>query len=138
MREDKKKVVLTFWTFDRLHLGHQYYLSQAREYGDYVVTIVARDSTVLKVKGRLPFSTEDQRLENLKKTARSDEVVLGREDWFDWCLDYYQPDVICMGYDQGDVSGRLKAEDWTRKGLKIVRIAPYMPDKWKSSLLKQK
>lgn len=75
----KKKVVLTFGTFDRLHLGHQYYLSQAREYGDVVVTIVARDSTVLRVKGRLPRYDEQTRLHNLQAMNRSDEVVLGRE-----------------------------------------------------------
>lgn len=146
-KENKKKIVLTFGTFDILHLGHQYYLSQAKKYGDHLVTIIARDSTVLKVKWRLPSHNEQTRLQNLTQTKRSDEVVLGHESGFDRCLDYYKPDVICMGYDQGDVSWKLQVESekWNKSiiynlksKISLVRIAPYKPEKRKSSILAKK
>jgi FAD synthetase len=128
----KKKIILTFGTFDRLHPGHQYYLSQARWYGDYLITIVARDSTVSKVKGRLPYYDEQARLSALQDTWRSDEVILGHESGFDRCLWYYKPDVICLWYDQGDITGTL---DMIGSTVKVIRILPYQPDIWKSSLL---
>jgi len=131
-QKTKKKIILTFGTFDRLHPWHEYYLREARTYGDYLVTIVARDSTVWRVKSKQPFYDEVTRLQHLQTTGRSDEVVLGHERWFDRCLDYYKPDVICLWYDQGDVSWKLKAESWKYQ---IVRIPSYMPEKWKSSLL---
>jgi FAD synthetase len=46
----KKKVVMTFGTFDMFHPGHRYYLSEARKEGDVLVVIVARDITVEKLK----------------------------------------------------------------------------------------
>jgi FAD synthetase len=45
-----KKTVMTFGTFDRLHPGHEYYLSEARKYGDCLITVVARDKTVVDIK----------------------------------------------------------------------------------------
>jgi FAD synthetase len=130
----EKRIVLTFGTFDRLHPWHEYYLNEAKKYWNYLVTIVARDSTVLRVKGRNSVYDEQIRLSNLQSTWWSDEVVLGHESWFDRCLDYYKPDVICLGYDQGDITGKLwiMNDEWW---IEIFRIPSYMPEKWKSSLL---
>ena len=44
------KIVMTFGTFDHLHPGHIYYLSEARKYGDYLITVVARDKTTGTLK----------------------------------------------------------------------------------------
>gem|GEM_PF-2920555 len=46
--------VLTFGTFDHLHPGHESYLIQAKAYGDELITIVALDETVKRIKGKLP------------------------------------------------------------------------------------
>jgi FAD synthetase len=46
----KKRVVMTFGTFDLLHPGHLHYLSEAKKLGDYLITIVARDATVERLK----------------------------------------------------------------------------------------
>ena len=75
-QNNKKKIVLTFGTFDRLHPGHEHYLREAKKYGDHLVTIVARDSTVFRVKGKNPIHDEQIRLANLQLTGWSDEVVL--------------------------------------------------------------
>ena len=42
--------VLTFGTFDHTHPGHISYLTQASHYGDHLITIIALDQTVQKVK----------------------------------------------------------------------------------------
>jgi len=46
----KKKVVMTFGTFDMFHPGHRYYLSEARKYGDILIVVVALDATVERLK----------------------------------------------------------------------------------------
>ena len=57
--------VITFGTFDLLHPGHEYYLRQARSYGDVLMTIVARDETVEKLKHKKPSHTQEQRVQAL-------------------------------------------------------------------------
>ena len=42
---------MAFGTFDLLHPGHEHFLKQAKRYGDLIV-VIARDNTVLKVKGK--------------------------------------------------------------------------------------
>lgn len=44
------KKVMTFGTFDVFHPGHLYYLREAKKLGNYLVTVVARDETVLNIK----------------------------------------------------------------------------------------
>jgi cytidyltransferase-like protein len=46
----KKKVVMTFGTFDVFHPGHRFYLTEARKLGNRLIVIVALDSTVEKIK----------------------------------------------------------------------------------------
>jgi len=44
--------VLAFGTFDILHPGHEFYLKEAKKHGDILDVVVARDSTVEKIKGK--------------------------------------------------------------------------------------
>lgn len=129
----KKRIVLTFGTFDGLHPGHEYYLSQAKTYGDHVVTIIATDTTIRQHKHREPYHLQEERLQQLRATGRSDEIVLWRESGFEWCLEEYKPDVICMGYDQWDISGKIKQYD-----IPMVRIDSYHPEWYKSSIVMKK
>ncbi|MEM2913737.1 MAG: adenylyltransferase/cytidyltransferase family protein, partial [Candidatus Bathyarchaeia archaeon] len=62
--ERKGKVVLAEGTFDLLHYGHVYYLTNAKKLGgekSKLIVIVARDKTVERLKGRKPIIPEDQR-----------------------------------------------------------------------------
>jgi FAD synthetase len=66
--------VLATGTFDLLHPGHVYFLTQARALGDELFVIVARDSNVThKPK---PIIPEEQRLEmvNALKVDRKSVV----------------------------------------------------------------
>ncbi|MDO8509721.1 MAG: adenylyltransferase/cytidyltransferase family protein [bacterium] len=130
------KKVIVFGTFDIVHPGHIHMLKEAKEYGDYLVVIVARNSTVCSVKGRAPLNNEDKRLENIKALGIADSVRLG-------CIgDKYQviaeekPDVVALGYDQSVFVDNL--EQILDNHVQIVRLAPYQPDIYKSSKLRAK
>ncbi|MCD4694128.1 adenylyltransferase/cytidyltransferase family protein, partial [bacterium] len=51
--------VMCFGTFDNLHLGHLFYLKEAKKFGDYLVVVIARDNNVKKIKGRCPREDEN-------------------------------------------------------------------------------
>ncbi|HEX8974309.1 MAG TPA: adenylyltransferase/cytidyltransferase family protein [Patescibacteria group bacterium] len=134
------KKVLVFGTFDIFHEGHRNFLKQARKHGEFLRVVVARDATVLKVKGRLPRSSEQQRADTIRKSRLADEVVLGNlNDKYAVVRDF-KPDVICLGYDQEFFTAELRRK-LNESGLertKIIRLEPFEPDKYKSSLLRRK
>ncbi|MEM2588044.1 MAG: adenylyltransferase/cytidyltransferase family protein, partial [Candidatus Bathyarchaeia archaeon] len=64
MEGKKGKVVLAEGTFDLLHYGHVYYLTNAKKAGgegSKLVVVVARDKTVERLKGWKPVIPEGQR-----------------------------------------------------------------------------
>lgn len=133
------KITMAAGTFDIFHLGHRYFLREAKKKGERLVVVVARDSNVLKSKGKMPLHSEQKRMEGVKKEGIADSVVLGNEANIFSILSEIKPDVICLGYDQ-----KVKEEELRKKlddmGLaaEIFRIGPHMPDVYKSSLLREK
>ncbi|MEK7680593.1 MAG: adenylyltransferase/cytidyltransferase family protein [Patescibacteria group bacterium] len=129
------KKVIVFGTFDIIHDGHIHLLNEAREYGDYLIAVVARDYTVCHIKGKDPKYDEETRLENLKKLKIADKVRLG-------CIgDKYKviadekPDVIALGYDQKVFIDNLS--DAVDDCVQIVRLKPFMPEIYKSSKIRE-
>ena len=49
------KKVLIAGTFDIIHPGHINLIKQAKEFGDFLVVVIARDKNVIKAKGKQPF-----------------------------------------------------------------------------------
>ncbi|AKB75308.1 FMN adenylyltransferase, type 3 archaeal [Methanosarcina lacustris Z-7289] len=90
--------VLATGTFDILHPGHVYFLTQARALGDELFVIIARDSNVThKPK---PIIPERQRFEMVNSLGTVDKALLGSEtDMFE-PLKEIKPDIIALGYDQ--------------------------------------
>ena len=131
------KTVMCFGTFDGLHPGHEDYFRQAREHGDRLVVVLARDATVVDVKGDLPANNEQDRLAVVQQHVLVDEAVLGNLDDKYRVIEEYQPDVICLGYDQETFTDTLDVE-LTRRGLAtaVFRCEAYFPDTFKSSLLR--
>lgn len=113
--------VLATGTFDILHPGHVYFLTQARDLGDELFVIVARDSNVThKPK---PIVPEEQRLEMVNALGTVDKAILGSEkDMFE-PLKEIRPDIIALGYDQHFDIELLEIE-LTKRGLpaKVIRI----------------
>ena len=134
--EDSHKRVLAFGTFDGFHPGHRHYLAAAAGYGDLTV-VVARDSTVQKVKGRPPMRSEDERLRTLLEAGY--HAVLGSQGDKYAVLQVFKPEVICLGYDQVAFTDGLR-EACEKEGLacRIVRIDAFKPDVYKSSLLNKR
>ncbi len=124
---------MVFGTFDILHPGHIHMLKEAERYGDSLVIIVAKDSTVKKIKGRLPIHSETVRLKSLEALAIADRVRLGNSGDKHQVIREEKPDVIALGYDQKFFTEGL--DKVLEKPITIVRLSPYKPEIYKSSKL---
>lgn len=137
--QEHPQKVITFGTFDYLHPWHRHYLMEAKQYGDYLITILARDSTVKKVKWSFPDHNEEQRLLALTEWWICDIIDLWDEHDYYTCLHTYLPQVIYLGYDQHSFDEKLRG--WCNThGLEtatLIRWTSFAPEKWKSSLIKQ-
>ena len=126
---------MVFGTFAVLHPGHLYFFKKAKERGDKLIVVVARDVTVRKIKRFSPKLKEGERKEMVSAIKFVDEAVLG--DKFNWykVILKYKPEVICLGYDQ--VAPKNFSEELRSRGItaKIFRLKSYKPEKYKSSKL---
>ena len=114
--------VLATGTFDILHPGHILFLSKARELGDELYVIVARESMVRhKPKPVIP---EEQRLKMVGSLKVVDKALLGSENNMFEPVMEIRPDIIALGYDQTfDI---LKLENELREhkiNARVVRIS---------------
>lgn len=131
--------VLAFGTFDLLHKGHEYFLKKAKHYGNKLTVVVARDSTVKKIKGFFPNENENIRLMKVMATNFPDEVLLGEKTHHYSILKKIMPDIICLGYDQSAFIDKLD-DELKKIGLgktKIIRIESYKPEIYKSSKIRE-
>lgn len=117
--------VMATGTFDLLHMGHIYYLKEAKKLGDVLTVVVARDSTVRKLKHE-PVNTEDIRLDLIKEVRVVDEAYLGYEDDMYAIVKEVKPDIIALGYDQihdeNVIRRELKKRDLNAK---VIRLSEY-------------
>ncbi len=135
--KDTGKKVMVFGTFDVFHAGHEYFLREAKKLGDYLIVVIARDSTVKKVKGRLSEHNEKQRLNAVKESGYADKVTLGNEDDKYKVIRKYKPDIIALGYDQFVFTYTLnKIIIDENLDTEIIRLKSYKPSMYKSSLIK--
>jgi glycerol-3-phosphate cytidylyltransferase len=95
-----KKTVITFGTFDVLHLGHLNIFMRARELGDRLVVGVSTDELNYSKKGRFPVFTQDERAQIVRAIRFVDEVFF--EESLDLKREYimrYMANVLVMGND---------------------------------------
>ncbi|MBI4151625.1 FAD synthase [Candidatus Woesearchaeota archaeon] len=132
------KKVMCFGTFDLLHLGHLDYFRQAKEHGDHLTVVIARDATKEKQKKDILFS-EEERLQLVQSLGIVDEAVLGDEQDHFKIIREKKPDVICLGYDHAISEEQLR-EELRKYNLfpKIIRAAPFQSTRHKSSVLREK
>ena len=128
------KLVMCAGTFDIIHPGHLYFLSEAKKYGNRLIVIVARDETSEKFKGKKPLHNEKERLENVRSLEIVDEAMLGKHGNIFNIIEEIKPDVICLGYDQKVQKQELE-EELKKRNIKadVIRIGSYMPNVYKSS-----
>lgn len=100
MGEKKRKVVITYGTYDLLHQGHINLLRRAKELGDYLIVGVTSDSFD---RGRGKFDVRNnvlERVESVKATGYADEVII--EDYLGQKIDdiqKYDVDIFAIGSD---------------------------------------
>jgi FAD synthetase len=91
--------VLVGGTFELLHPGHLELLRYASSLGRLYV-VVARDSTVERVKGRRPILSETARLELVSSVRYVYEAFLGSERDIMDSVERVKPSIIVLGPDQ--------------------------------------
>jgi len=117
--------VMASGTFDLLHLGHIYYLKEAKKLGDELIVVVATDKTVRKLKHE-PINPEKIRVNLVKELEVVDEAYLGYEDDMYEIVEEIKPDIIAIGYDQIHDEKKIKKELKKRKiDAKVVRLKEY-------------
>lgn len=92
--------VITFGTFDVLHIGHVRILEKAKRLGDYLIVGVSSDELNVSKKGRPPVYPLAQRLELVASLGCVDEVFV--EESLEKKGDYireYAADILVMGRD---------------------------------------
>ena len=131
--------IMVFGTFDIFHPGHRSFLIQAKKKGDYLIAVVARDKTVVETKKQATRNKEKVRWNAVKESGLADKVILGSL-WDKYAaIKKYQPDIICLGYDQKYFIAGLK-ERLEKIGLKkteLFRLKAYKPEIYKSSKLRK-
>ena len=70
------RTVITFGTFDVLHVGHIRVLQRASELGDRLVVGVSADALNIAKKGRAPVFSQEERLEIVGSLKMVDEVFV--------------------------------------------------------------
>jgi len=132
------KKVMCAGTFDIIHPGHLYYLSEAKKHGDRLVVVVARDNTSKSFKGKKPLHNEKERLEAVRTLNVVDEAILGNEGDIFKIVEQIKPDVLCLGYDQ-NVQKQQVEDELKKRGMKaeVIRIDAYMSNIYKSSKLRK-
>jgi FAD synthetase len=118
-----RKVVAT-GTFDILHPGHLFYLTESRRLGDELHVIVARDINVRHKPP--PIIPENQRLRMIRALKPVDHARLGDNHDMFRPIEEIRPDVITLGYNQHFDEKELQ-EALEARGLSciLVRIGRY-------------
>lgn len=125
------KVVAT-GTFDILHQGHIYYLTESKKLGDELHVIVARDANV-KHKPK-PVVPEHQRVFMVGALKTVDYAHLGNVGDMFRLIEEIDPDIITIGFNQYFDIEKLKV-DLKKRGLRagVVKIGAFEGDGFSSS-----
>lgn len=134
----EKTVVMAFGTFDYFHAGHEDYLKQAKALGDELVVVIARDDTVRKVKNKKPMYSERKRLRDVSNCKHVDKALLGNSDDKYKVIRKIRPTILALGYDQFVFTyGLTQLFIQEKMNTKIVRLAAFEPQTFKSSLIQK-
>lgn len=126
-----KKIVAT-GTFDILHPGHVYFLSESKKLGDELWVIVSREKNV-RHKPK-PIVSEEQRLKMIQSLKCVDHAILGDKDDMYKPIAEIDPDIITLGFNQYFSEEKLVSEMRSR-GIRaeVVRIGAYTGSEFTSS-----
>ena len=92
--------IITFGTFDLLHIGHINILKNAKSLGDELIVGVSTDKFSIEKKNRKPIYNENDRKQILESLKFVDKVFF--EESFERKREYikkYKADIFVMGND---------------------------------------
>jgi len=121
LKEDGKKIGITFSTFDMLHAGHIAMLAEAKNHCDYLICGLQTDPTIDRPDTKnCPVQSIVERQIQLAACRYVDEVVVYQteQDLIDLLL-ILPVDVRILGveYEHKDYSGR---QECFQRGIEIV------------------
>ena len=93
-------IVITFGTFDLLHIGHINILKRCKKYGDKLIVGISTDKLNYDKKKRYPIYNETDRLNIIKSISYVDDVFL--EESLELKREYIikkNADILIMGDD---------------------------------------
>jgi len=134
------KKIATFGVFDLIHTGHVKFLEQCKriERDSQLIVVIARDSTVIREKGKRPVIPEEHRKYIVQSLKPVDRAILGNEGSDKLkIVEKIKPDIIVLGYDQTWDEIKIEKE-LEKRGLKIqiLRLKKY--DDMSSTTIKNK
>ena len=129
---------MVFGVFDRLHPGHVSFLEQAAGMGGELIVVLARDASVLELKNKMPYHSEQERMHAVRDVSGVALVILGDEKLGSYkVIEMHQPDVICLGYDQHglaeDIKKRIKKGELA--SISLIKLDAHKPEVFHTSLL---
>jgi len=94
------KTIITFGTYDLLHIGHVRLLQRAAELGDKLIVGVSCSDLNLSKKGRAPVYTTEDRMAILKALSCVNEVFVEKslEEKGNY-IKQHNADILVMGDD---------------------------------------
>jgi glycerol-3-phosphate cytidylyltransferase len=104
----KKKIVLTYGTFDLLHFGHINILKKARALGDYLIVGLSTDE-FNAIKHKYSFFNYNQRKKVLESIKYVDKIIQ-ENNWKQKIKDIkkYDINIFVMGDDWSGKFDKLK------------------------------
>ena len=130
-----ERAVLTNGCFDLLHLGHVYYLQEARTLGDFLILGLNDDAGVRRLKGPgRPLVPEQERAELLAALSCIDYITLFAEPTASTLVQLLRPAIYVKGGDYAQAQGgepdtsRLPEAKVVLEYGGTVRLIPYLPN----------
>lgn len=92
-------VVITYGTFDLIHIGHINLLRRAKSLGDYLIVGLSTDE-FNKIKGKKAYHSFEER-KAILQAIRYVDLVIEENSWEDKKrhVDEYDVDILVMGSD---------------------------------------
>lgn len=93
------KVVITYGTYDLLHIGHINLLRRAKELGDFLIVGLSTDE-FNKIKGKKAYHSYEER-KTILESIKFVDLVIKEENWEQKRRDIkkYNVDIFVMGSD---------------------------------------